>query len=298
MRDPEYDRFGPWILEITNSDPAPPLFVPHLSREETPLLSIKIPRNIDRRNAAPGMNLYDYVVNLYTGDILILERTGIGGDSVKSYNFQYEAISFLDCSEELLSGILNLYMPEKHFKLPFNTVSSDIIQQLINIIREKYIDSVRNNSIIDHVEFTDKNLSFFFTGLLADERKYNPDNKVLASQTETKLISQKLSKFKNLFYRIVDKRLLESLHLSDGRELKIISRVKNFKYRGQAIYGKKVYYIPVKKIIGFDWKDNLKNPGVIDLSLTISGGKITFSFMQENPSAEMYIKSLNTAVSQ
>ena len=55
MRDPEYDRFGPWIIEISEADPPPPLFRPYLTREETVLLSIKIPRKIDRRDAPPAL---------------------------------------------------------------------------------------------------------------------------------------------------------------------------------------------------------------------------------------------------
>jgi len=82
--------------------------------------------------------------------------------------------------------------------------------------------------------------------------------------------------------------LLESLHLSDGRELKIISRGKTFKYRGQAVYGKEIHYIPVKKITAVDWKENQKNSGIIDLSLTTPGGIFTFSFMQDNSSVEPY----------
>ena len=74
QRDPEYDRFGPWVVEISDEDPPPPLFVPHLSRTDTPLLSVKIPRVISRRDARPGMDLYDYLVSLYEEDVVVLER--------------------------------------------------------------------------------------------------------------------------------------------------------------------------------------------------------------------------------
>ncbi len=40
MGNPEYDRFGPWIIEISALDPPPPLFQPYLTRQETPLLDI------------------------------------------------------------------------------------------------------------------------------------------------------------------------------------------------------------------------------------------------------------------
>ena len=64
MRDPEYDRFGPWIYEISEEDPVPPLFIDHIPTDKIPLMSIKIPRKIDRSEARPGWNLYDYVMNM------------------------------------------------------------------------------------------------------------------------------------------------------------------------------------------------------------------------------------------
>jgi len=57
----EYNRFGPWVIEISEEDPPSPFFIPYLSRTEPALLSIKIPRKIDRRSAQAGMNLYDYL---------------------------------------------------------------------------------------------------------------------------------------------------------------------------------------------------------------------------------------------
>ena len=52
-RDAEYDRFGPWVVEIGDEDPPPPLFLPHLTRTEQALLSVKIPRKVARRRGTP-----------------------------------------------------------------------------------------------------------------------------------------------------------------------------------------------------------------------------------------------------
>ena len=38
----EYDRFGPWAVEVSEEDPMPRLFEPHVTRREVPLLSLKI----------------------------------------------------------------------------------------------------------------------------------------------------------------------------------------------------------------------------------------------------------------
>ena len=37
-------------------------------------MKIKIPREIERRNANPGMDLYDYVIALYEDRLRVLER--------------------------------------------------------------------------------------------------------------------------------------------------------------------------------------------------------------------------------
>jgi len=293
MRDNEYDRFGPWVIKITDKDPLPPLFVPYIRRDEIPQLSIKIPRIIERRNAHPGMNLYDYVVNLYSNDMIILERIG---DDVESKSFLYEEIECLSYKEELLSGNLNLVMANKSFNLPFNTVSGNIMQRLVNLIRQKYIDTTRNENIVNQTEFTDINLSFFFTGLLTEGRKLNPEFKVFASQIETPVTSIEPSGFKKLIYGVIGKRLLESLHLSDGRELKILNRGKTFRYRGQATYGKEILYIPLNKITNIAWSDNQKIPGILHLTISTSGGSYQFAFVQNNPSAETYAQVLKMVI--
>ncbi len=61
----EYDSFGPWVFEISEQCPIPALFEPNVNSDNNTLLSIKIPRDIERRNANPEMHLYNYVVNLY-----------------------------------------------------------------------------------------------------------------------------------------------------------------------------------------------------------------------------------------
>lgn len=167
MNDPEYDRFGPWVVEISEVGPLPCLFLPYLTREETPLLSIKIPRKIDRQNARPGMNLYDYVVNLYREDLLILQRVA---DDVRTDTFFYCEIQCLWYEYVLLRGNLRLVMPERVFDLPFNTVSEAIMRRLVTLIRQRYTDETAQVAITQIPDFADDNLSYYFTKLLARER--------------------------------------------------------------------------------------------------------------------------------
>ena len=290
MRDPEYDRFGPWIIEISEADPPPPLFLPHLTREETPLLSIKIPRKIDRRDARPGMNLYDYMINLYQEELVILERVG---NDVRSEAFFYRDIHWLRYGEHLLKGSLHLSMTGKVYDLPFNTVSTNIIERLVDLIRQRYTGEAGQAAMAEAPDISEGELSFFFAGLLARERAQYPEFRILASQTETPIGFYETGAFRKLLFGIFSKRLLESLHLSDGRELKIIDRGKIYRYKGQTVYGIDTYTIPISNIAGVTWQKDPKNAAVLNLILEISGSFVSFAFVRDNPSIRSYSRFLS-----
>ena len=290
MRDPEYDRFGPWVIEISDADPPPPLFRPYLTREDSVLLSIKIPRKIERRDARPGMNLYDYMITLYEEELIILERVG---NDVRSEAFFYRDIQWLRYGEHLLKGSLHLSMTGKVYDLPFNTVSMNIIHRLVDLIRQRYAGGAGQVAIAEGPDISEGDLSFFFAGLLARENVKYPEFCVLASQTETPIGSYETGAFRKLLFGIFSKRLLESLHLSDGRELKIINRGKIYRYKGQTVYGMDTYTIPISNIANVTWETDPKNAAVLNLILEIGGRYVSFAFVRDNPSIRSYARFLS-----
>jgi hypothetical protein len=290
LRDPEYDRFGPWIIEISEADPPPPLFQPYLIREEIPLLSIKIPRKIDRRDARPGMNLYDYMVSLYQERLVILERVG---NDVRSEAFFYRDIQCLRHGEHLLYGNLCLSMTGKVYDLPFNTISTNIVQRLVDLIRQRYAAGAGQAAMIEAIGIPEDDLGFFFTRLLAEEKAQYPEFRVLASQTEIPVGFYETGIFRKLLFGVIGKRLLESLHLSDGRELKIINRGKTYRYKGQAVYGIDTFYVPISKIVGATWEMDPKNAAIMNLILDTGGGYSSFAFVRLNPSIRSYARFLS-----
>lgn len=70
----EYDRFGPWIDEVTTPDEVPRLFRSHPLDLATARLVVKVPRNISRRDATPDMDLYDHLVILDGETLTLLSR--------------------------------------------------------------------------------------------------------------------------------------------------------------------------------------------------------------------------------
>jgi hypothetical protein len=285
MRDPEYDRFGPWVIEITEEDPPPPLYLPYLNRIDESIFSIKIPRKIERRKAHPGMNLYDYMVMLYEEDIEILERVD---DEVRAHAFPYADIQFIRVSEELLKGTLHLRLINNAFDLPFNTVSQNIMRHFVSLIRQRYTGSKNGGARVEEGFYKKEELSFYFSGLLADQKARNPEIRVLLSQPDRAVGSFETSPIRSIFFGVFEKKLLESLHMSDGRELTIIDRGKKYKYKWQTIYGTRTYTVPVARITGAEWEMDGKNVAITCLRIKTAGGSIRQVLMQGNPAVDTY----------
>ncbi|MDC7225724.1 MAG: hypothetical protein PQJ61_03045 [Spirochaetales bacterium] len=286
MRNAEYDRFGPWILEITETDPLPPLFIPYATRKDASLLSIKIPRPIDRRSATPGMNLYDYVLNMYKDDFDILRREG---EEVVKDNFNYCDIFCIKNSEVLLNGSLSLFTKDDNYTFPYNTVSSDIIYKIIHIVRERYTKA-ENMPSLNEITPEDGELDFYFSTLASAEKEKETGFKLFSYQSRIKLNQVGKSGLRNLFNLIISKQLMESLHFCNGREVKIIGKGRDFKYIGQTDYGKEDCYIPLEKITGTEIAANSSNPGLLDCIIHTADKSFTTIMSAENPTAAEYLK--------
>jgi hypothetical protein len=285
QRDPEYDAFGPWVLEITDRDPPPPLYVPYLDRTESALLSVKIPRHIERRRAHPGMDLYDYVVSLYEQDMVILKRVD---HEVETQTFRYRDVQHLRVSEELLRGVLHLAMPDTAYDLPYNTVSHELIGRLVNLIRERYLPQAEARAPAVSIRPADDELSFYFEHLLDAALADDPAMRLLAAQPEIALGAASSNTLHRIVVGIVDKRLLEALHLSDGRELTIIGRGHIYAYRWQTIYGTDICYLPTANVSAAEWSGDGGASSLIDLVLRTRASDVAYAFTPGNPALDTY----------
>lgn len=294
QRDPEYDRFGPWVIEISEEDPPPPLFVPHLARTETPLLSLKIPRRISRREAHPGMDLYDYLVSLYDADMVVLQRVE---HQVRSRTIRYRDIRSMWLHEELLRGRLHLALADEDCELSYNTVSGDLVGRLVRLIHERYRGTPPGNAVA--VEATElSELSFYFERLLRDEQASGSGLRPLAAQPETQLGAFEESLPRRVFFGLVAKRLLESLHLSDGWELKVIDRGQPHAYRWQSVYGRKETWIPLANItsVDWDWGPDDTDSSPVTVTIGTEAGRSAWVFTPSNPTLGHYRRFLSAAL--
>ena len=286
VRDREYDRFGPWVLEISDDDPLPRLFVPHVTRSEEPLLSIKVPRRIARRDAHPGMDLYDYVVSLYEHDLVLLER--IGRD-VRARAIDYGDVRHLVVHEELLRGGLHLCLERDPYTLPYNTVSNDVMRRVAEIVRERYLPT--DAPVLERPAAGDVGeLSFYFERLLKEERTNHPEVRPAAAQATVSLGATETNLTRRFLFGLLGKRLLESLHLSDGRELRVIDRGRSFAYRWQAVYGRRETIIPLANITGVELTSGAD--GVATLTVATAGGRSSWPFLERAPDLPGYVEWL------
>ncbi len=295
QRDPEYDRFGPWVVEIGDEDPAPPLFVPHLTRSEAPLLSLKIPRRISRREAHPGMDLYDYVINLYEEDLVVLERVD---HDVQVHEIRYGDIKYLTLREDLLRGTVHLGVSGGHYDLPYNTVSGDVMRRLTDLVRERYLPG-RERLAVEIEPVASTELSFYFERLLSEEQAGDTGMRPVATQPSIAMGVLEENLVRRLLIGIVAKRLLESIHLSDGRELRVVDRGQHYAYRWQSIYGRAETWIPLANISKdeWDWGPDEGRTSPVALAVHTEAGRLDWVFTPNNASLGAYRRFL-TAVGE
>ena len=135
MRVSEYDAFGPWIYEIDEDHPLPPLFVPYVEDEKDYRLLFKVPRDIERRKATPDMDLYDYVVGVDDSGIRVWSRRE---KAVETAYLPFREIGGIRLYQWLLKGVCSIYGSTGTVTLPYNTVSADTFWKLLDMVRQTW----------------------------------------------------------------------------------------------------------------------------------------------------------------
>lgn len=289
MSTREYDRFGPWVTVISEADPVPPLFQPHAPDVDRALMSIKIPRRIERREANPDMDLYDYLISLYDEEIVVLKRDG---KSVTKRTSRYDELRIVHYIENLLDGRLRMALPGGELDIPFNSVSSDVMQQFCARIRDKYTHRERRDPGLAVNPDVGGSLSFYFRGYLGGLRSSSPAFSLCASQAEMPVGKTEVQGLRRLLFRILMRRLTESLHLTDGRELVIVHHGQKYRHLRQTLYACHTSYIPVDRITDVQWNDDPQNEAIVNLVVTASDAAVTIPFMTNNPSRPAYAELL------
>lgn len=183
QRNKEYDTFGPWIHEINSEEDVPRIFKGFYNGWDHYLLLFKVPCIIDRRDAHPGMDLYDYLIGAYEGCLRILTRIGW---NVIEQRIDYQDIMAVRDVHALLKGELILYTPLGPVVIRYNTVSEEIICKLIHIIMGKIDEGMRRVQIQSMPIFYRPggfgSLDMLFYNLISTLQKDDPDLVLAAYQ--------------------------------------------------------------------------------------------------------------------
>lgn len=163
----EYDRFGPWIIEIKEAGEVPPQFDREKDRILEAAKAYKIPVNVERRKLKPGMPMYDFVLALHDDYIDIMERHE-GVVTVASIN--YSDIQILEKVNDLLNGHIFIYAGQREFSVPYNPVSDELIDEMMDFIRERFIDKDKMVDL-DQVKSIDTIETALYRNLLNDFKK-------------------------------------------------------------------------------------------------------------------------------
>jgi len=289
----EYNAFGPWILEITDQYPLPPIFIPYYKDDGTDLMRIKIPRDIERRKANQDMDLYDYVIGLYEDHIYILERLE---KDVKETRILYAEMEALENFVDILVGKFTIFLNDRIVLIPYNAVSKEIINSMMRIIRDRY--TVKSYQRLGSPYDCDSEKTIIketrYLNLLDQMRADNENFDITVIQPSVMLrrinkgIIQKGMQF---LYR---ERLLGSLHLANQSEILVISRGKPFKTRRDIVscHSHSHLYIPIEKLQSILLEKDACFDNLQKISMKTSNYTFLFYFDDSNKESQDYYRNL------
>ncbi|GAA2554223.1 hypothetical protein GCM10010435_25840 [Winogradskya consettensis] len=140
-RTAEFDAFGPWIHQVHSISDLPRLFQDSGVDPAAHRLVLKVPRNIERRNATPDMDLYDSLIAVDYETVTILRRHGTGYDGVR---IPMDRITAIEDSVSMLDGRLTLHTSDgTSHVIAYNAADLPPVQNLIQVLRESYLPAAQ-----------------------------------------------------------------------------------------------------------------------------------------------------------
>ncbi|MGN1031493.1 MAG: hypothetical protein ACI4PQ_07800 [Butyricicoccaceae bacterium] len=296
MKIPEYDAFGPWIYEIDEDYPVPPLFLPYVNKDATPLISFKVPRELERRKISRDMDLYDYLITAYEDHIQVLKRTDY---SAEETNIPYSDIEGIKSYRCLLRGVCTIYTKDGNIEFAYNTVSSQIVTKFIQIVRSKYLigcpkDRQKLDIHYSYQGFLDDTL-FFHT--INDLRNQGENFRIGAFQPVVP-IRRKNEKFAEAIWtKLQPPTLPSTLHLFNDHELLIIQRGKATRAKRKTEYSFDYTYLPLGKIEEIYLSESIYDQAA-DCQISLPGRKIRMRLHVSTPDSIHFYQALAAAVNK
>lgn len=166
----EYDAFGPWIYDIKSERDVPRRFRANYAEHRDARFLLKVPRDIERREAHPGMDFYSTVLAVGDAGVSLMRAEP---DAVTTQTLSWDQIAAVKSYTNLLISRWTLFLHDgTSFTLDYNTVSSDLMDKVTLFVRSRWQrpSDAQSGTGPDVVTVNDH----FFRYELADNRRNGP----------------------------------------------------------------------------------------------------------------------------
>jgi hypothetical protein len=267
----EYHRFGPWVIEIKDIDDIPEQFSDFTETIMNGIISFKVPVNVERRNLKPGMLLYETVTSVTEDTVIILHYTE---GSIDRHNIKYHDILYLQYTTVMLFGELIFWTAQQRFVLDFRPAEYGPVEKALDLIRSKYCDPALRINLGDIQEHVDVQ-SFLYKTLLAQEME-KENLKLVAYQPSIKLKRKHAKKMRYWQHVSGESGLQDSLYMTNGKELIVMSRLKDVKALERPDYGYRYTYIPLNNIRSIIRESDDSMERLQELSIVLEDVRVVF----------------------
>ena len=282
----EYNAFGPWAYEISEKNPLPRLFAPYFTADDKAVIKIKIPREIERRNGKPGMDLYDYVVALYEDRILILKRED---GTVLEKQIPLKEFKGVRIYQNLLKGGYTIFSARGSISFPFNSVSLDLFRKLTNLVLERVKSQVRDISSLPVTETAPE--SMLLINMLHDTEMKLPDIRVGAVQKSADV--HRKGATQNMIERMLWGEMNpEALHLYTDQYLIVFENGIFPNHVGMQDFGYTQTIIPLDRIDGIEVAHSEEYSLLEESRLTLGQDRIAYHFEIDNEEVSAFYNEL------
>ncbi|GAA1618580.1 hypothetical protein [Actinoplanes couchii] len=218
----EFDAFGPWIDEVHTVGDLPRLYRDAGLDPAAHRLVLKVPRDIERRNANAAMHLYDYLIALDAETLTVLSRVG---DTYETVRLPLDRVMAIQDSVRLLNGVLTVHATDgTAVTVSYNGSAAGPIRNLIRLLRQGYLPQRVEPPIPDPYRIEPR-LDREDTGLLTDYRhlvEQEPQLQLL--NVSVRRTVTPVATAERLYRRIWPIVLHASITVADDREIQIIHR--------------------------------------------------------------------------
>jgi hypothetical protein len=275
----EYDAFGPWIYEIDDEYTMPPLFMTYYNEKESPLMLIKIPRKINRADATPDMNLYDYVIGAFDSYLYIMKRVDA---IVEERRVPYDSVVAIKNAVFLLKGQMLLYLGDEIVTIDYNTVSEPIIMKLVNIIRERYRTEEKELDI-ETISHDLNTVEHLYSAIIDHNKALDKKIRLVAYQPLSKFVPY----YKHFRERIkallkTNKEITSTAFITNDKELIVLQRDKRTRSRKQGDLTHSLLFLPFASIEKISKTKGTEDSKLNSMSISIKNDAFSFFYTDNN----------------